>query len=742
MKSSVFDKLQCGINDAVFFAVLEGQETQPAKIECQEAGQVGHTHIAMQYENGIVDDVYVDEVPEGLVVRRIFANKTGGTLKLNELGLRLRGIHFNGSARDDFFYHNENPRIYEQMTFPIDYKRTAEDAKDSEFDFDAGNRWADPGVVCERIGRSPYQPFPAVLVGNYKDSHALVHGTLSQKVFFHNYLLRHENGTVTMEIYSSFKALGTMEVAPGRILVDEWYLGTTEHSDDVEHIFDEYTAVLRRHLPPMYGASKVNRYTMVWGSWNDGLFRNISEEMILKEARYLKKEFPMVEWIQVDDGYAVNTPPAHGLGMPYEGEAGVDHAKFPNGLRHFTDEVRKIGMRPAVWIGGFCPKYTPIYQEHPEWFIDYDYRVPKSAPLDPSKEETRQYLKYALDTLLLEYGFDGVKQDFWSYAFEDSHDLYRGDKDKSGYQMRDWWLKEFRLRMPPYAHFQTGCDIVMGNPFLGEYYTNYRYGIDIGGGKWDYVRTNFQWCVACLATHTGDLFVPNSDSVGLFPGLNDTEAMFCLDFCLVTHTMIEIAGKLSEHPDSPRLAALKKTVCCPNNGADTFTARYDYRDHKVKTPSILYFKTPFFATKAFDALPVRTVGLFNLEDEPRKIAFNAEDIALQGNGYVVVDARSGEIMPLDGELSLDVKAHGSRLLSICENKANTVLDCNFKVVDAKAEEDSLKLETQYPAHAEMLLNGTVANVTFNGEAIAWEQNGVKLVFELPGEGSLEIFWKK
>ena len=90
----------------------------------------------------------------------------------------------------------------------------------------------------------------------------------------------------------------------------------------------------------------------------------------------------------------------------------------------------------------------------------------------------------------------------------------------------------------------------------------------------------------------------------------------------------------------------------------------------------------------------------------------------------------------------DVKRHGSRLLSICENKANTVLDCNFKVVDAKAAEGSLKLETQYPAHAEMLLNGKVANVMFNGEAIAWEQNGAKLVFELPGEGSLEIFWKK
>ena len=89
------------------------------------------------------------------------------------------------------------------------------------------------------------------------------------------------------------------------------------------------------------------------------------------------------------------------------------------------------------------------------------------------------------------------------------------------------------------------------------YFTNYRYGIDIGSGNWDFVKTNYLWGMACFATHTGDIFVPNSDSVGLFPGLSDTEAMFCLNYCLVTHTMVEIAGKLSEHADSPRIPILR-----------------------------------------------------------------------------------------------------------------------------------------------------------------------------------------
>lgn len=86
--------------------------------------------------------------------------------------------------------------------------------------------------------------------------------------------------------------IGALHCAAGRTLVDEWYLGTTARADDLERIFERYTAELRRHLPPMYGATAINRDNMVWGSWNDGIFRDISEEMIVREARFPEREFP------------------------------------------------------------------------------------------------------------------------------------------------------------------------------------------------------------------------------------------------------------------------------------------------------------------------------------------------------------------------------------------------------------------------------------------------------------------
>ena len=112
--------------------------------------------------------------------------------------MRLENVAFGRGWKDDYFYHLENPRIYGVMTIPVRVKRTPEMAKSSEFDVMAGTRWADPGVVTDRIGASPYQPFPAVLLSNYKTENGVVHGTLSQRVFYHNYLVEHRNNKVSV----------------------------------------------------------------------------------------------------------------------------------------------------------------------------------------------------------------------------------------------------------------------------------------------------------------------------------------------------------------------------------------------------------------------------------------------------------------------------------------------------------------------------------------------------------------
>jgi hypothetical protein len=631
----MLEKLNCGkIKMTPFFVCGTRIE---AEYTCKINKKRQTAHIFATEKDFFKDDMYLQVCGGGVVCKRIFQNKSQKTLALKELGIRLDGITFDKHAKDDYFYHTENPRIYQTMTFPIDYDRTG-DAQDSDFDILASNKWADPGVVTERIGASPYQPFPAILIGNYASKSGLVHGTLNQDVFFHNYLASHAAGAVRLDILSSFKGIAYLDLASGASLTDEWYLGKTDHADDIEKIFEAYTNVLRNKLAAGYGASRINRDNMVWGSWNDGIFRDISEKMLTREAEFLKDNFPTVKWIQVDDGYSACDTCADGIGVPYAGETGIDPVKFPDGLRALTDKIREIGLRPALWIGGCCPVETKIYQDHPAWFIDYTRRMTKMQPLDVSQNEVRAYMTRALDILCLEYGFEGVKHDFWSYPFEDGENNLK-EKNLSGYQHRQWWLSEIRKRLPADGYLQTGCDIVMGNPFLGKYFTNYRYGIDIGLGNWENVKTNFLWGAACFATHTGDLFVPNSDSVGLFPGLNDTDAMFCVNYCLCTHSMVEISGRLSlADPRDKRLKILKKAACNPNNGQDVYFAGYDYRSRDGSVPNVLFFKTPHFSVgKDIGGLPICTAGFFNIDETDKEITLKPPDLGLKNEKYIAVD---------------------------------------------------------------------------------------------------------
>jgi len=687
------------------------------------------------------DDLYIKYENDAFICRRKFQNISAQPLTIKELAVEIGGITYGLNPRDDYFYHNENPRIFGIMTFPVDYNRTAKDALDSSFDIQAGNRWADPGVICERVGAGPYQAFPAILLSNYQTKKGLVHGSLSQSVFFHNYLVEHVDGKMQLQIFSSFMDVDYLEMEPGRILTEEWYLGKTEEADDIERIFAGYTDVLREKLPVAYGRTNINRDNMIWGSWNDGVYRDVSEELILTEAKYLKENFPTVHWIQLDDGYSVYSKAAHGLGVPYEGETGIDQNKFPRGLSYLTDRIRQIGLRPALWIGGFCPKETLIYKEHPEWFMDYSHRVSRSSPLDVSQEEVRDYMCKALHVLCEQYGFDAVKHDFWSYAFEDRNDLYK-NHNKSGYEYRTWWLKELRNVLPKDGYLQTGCDIVMGNPFLGEYFTNYRYGPDVGNGVWENLKTNYLWGIACFATHTGDLFVPNSDSVGIFPDLNDTDSMFCMNFCLVTHSMVEIAGLLSKTDKYDRLKKLKKAVCNPNNGQDIYFVRYDYRSHKqFAIPEIIYFKTPHFSKlMESELMPVRTVGVFNAEETEKEYFFSVSELGLAPGEYQLTDVWSGEQYEFSDCFERKLAPHESRLFAVNRKSGIQLYDANIRINSAQLVGNKLFLETDYTVKdAELFLSGsTVKEVWFEGQKQEFSVRENKVCLDIPGKGTLVI----
>ena len=277
----------------------------------------------------------IEKIDKGYKIKRQIKNVSNKTLKLKGLKVTLSGISFDKNPKDDYFYCNENARLFFNLTIPLDYNRYDDNAKgNAQFKLSVDRSWCDPGVQAGRICSSPYQPLPAILISNYNSKEGIVIGSLSQDVFYHSFEVGHKDEYAFIEIYSNFKSVEYREVKPGETLVDEIYIGGTQNADDINKIFDDYTSVLRQVLSNNAGATQTNRHTLIWDSWNDGIYRDVSEEMLVREAKAVKNYFPNVEWFQLDDGYSAYCEEnvdldAHGIGVVYEGEEGIDYKKFP-----------------------------------------------------------------------------------------------------------------------------------------------------------------------------------------------------------------------------------------------------------------------------------------------------------------------------------------------------------------------------------------------------------------------------
>ena len=631
-----------------------------------------------------IDNIYYGCIEEKLTVKlskdeslwkRSVKNISKKPIDLNELGIEFSGISFNKPQNRNYFYHVENARIYNRMAIGIEeFKNPLELAsKGDDYDPLAGNKWIDPGVVRERIGASPYQPFPAILLSNYESSQGLVHGTLSQDVFYHNYIVKHDQNAIDLSIFSSFKGISHLQFEPGATLEDHFYIGKTDKADCLDSIFSSYISVLKKVLPASYGQNDTNRHSVVWGSWNDGIFRDIDEKRILKMTDFISKNIPTIDWVQIDDGYSkLSTVKngSHGIGSFYEDNNGIDETKFPSGFKDLTNKIKSRGLKPALWLGVQVPHAGPLFKEHPDWFIDYSYRMKAFGILDVSISEVREYMERALDFYIDTCGFEGVKLDFWTYSFEDSHDLLK-NSNKSGYEWRAWWLEAIRKRLPEYGFLEIACDIGMGNPFLARYVTNYRYGIDIGNGKWENVRINFLWGAACFALHIGDMFIPNSDGVGLFPGLTDQETLSCINYCMISGSLVEASGWLYQEQDNPRMKWALKSLACPNNGRDVYFAQYDYRTDNASSPEIWYIKTPHFSLFTNDNLPSRTMAIFNLGEQIKEYTFSSADFELDNDSeYYITNVWTNETMLLKDQMSITLDPHESIMFSINCDFAN------------------------------------------------------------------------
>ena len=147
-------------------------------------------------------------------------------------------------------------------------------------------------------------------------------------------------------------------------------------------------------------------YEPIWCAW--GYERNFKIDQIYNT---LPKVAEMgYKWAVLDDGY-------HNA----EGDWELLKDKFPEGdagMKAFTDEIRKNGLRPKLWWAPLAvDPGTALIKEHPEYVLmnedgsTQDISWWDSYYLCPAYPPVREYTKELVTKILTTWGYDGLKID-------------------------------------------------------------------------------------------------------------------------------------------------------------------------------------------------------------------------------------------------------------------------------------------------------------------------------------------
>ncbi|SNR59903.1 glycoside hydrolase family 36 protein [Halorubrum vacuolatum] len=151
-----------------------------------------------------------------------------------------------------------------------------------------------------------------------------------------------------------------------------------------------------------------------WCSWYH-YFTDVTEADVRENLTKLQEWGVPVEVVQIDDGYM---------------EAFGDWRSIADGFSEMGELARDIetaGYRPGLWLAPFyVEEEAALYRDHPEWFIrkpsaagtdqepvDGGYRAGSNLyGLDTTHPEVQEWLRDTFETVVHDWGFSYLKLDF------------------------------------------------------------------------------------------------------------------------------------------------------------------------------------------------------------------------------------------------------------------------------------------------------------------------------------------
>ena len=163
---------------------------------------------------------------------------------------------------------------------------------------------------------------------------------------------------------------------------------------------------VRKHMGIRLSAYS-KKPTYVYNTW-EPFQKNIDEKLVMKLATAAAAAG--AKTFVIDDGW-----------QDVYGDWNVDRAKFPNGLRPVMNHIKRLGMKPGLWISiGSAETRSRVFEQHPEWFVRNAEGRPYSVHADADSDKMtacmstgwRGYMQQLLGRLVREHGLEYVKLDF------------------------------------------------------------------------------------------------------------------------------------------------------------------------------------------------------------------------------------------------------------------------------------------------------------------------------------------
>jgi len=380
---------------------------------------------------------------------------------------------------------------------------------------------------------------------------------------------------------------------------------------------------------------------------------DIDEEKFLGQIPVLKKHFPSVKFLQLDDGYQSCHAPGQRamIDLCYgDLETPFDPVRFPGGPKALADRVRTAGLRPAIWLGLWASIGSRMIKDHPDWVLLDDSGAPLlfrqwyggTAILDPSVPGVRDYLDRMCRTVFGEWGFEGVKLDFSSFAFNGKRFRFR-HPGKTAIELRHELESIFRRYLPRDGFFGWCVVAGTGQPFLAQA-DYFRNAMDIGYGNWDVARRIGRWTANTYLFLQEAPCLPNIDSIGWSKDFDETSWISWLNFCAISGAALEVSGDLRNLPED-RLRRLARTL------------ELSDPNRIVRCPGLAVARGQAPAVWMAEGAGSALVGVFNWSDQPE--TFEVASVLPALRGQTVGDAWSGAKQLLPERL--DLEPHGSRL---------------------------------------------------------------------------------